>query len=75
MNSNKAESKALRLGQGNFKHKYRLGDREQSCGDGLGGTGGSKAPHVLAAQKAKCCINSSMASRLREGVVPSALLL
>jgi len=83
---NKAKCKVLHLGQGNPKHKYRVG------GEWLESSPEEKdlvvlvdeklsmsRQCVLAVQKANCilgCIKRSLASRLREGILPlySALL-
>jgi len=81
---NKAKCKVLQLGQGNSWYQYRLGDAGMESSPAkkdLGVLVGEKLdrsrPCVLAAKKANHilgCIQSNVASRLREVILPSALL-
>jgi len=80
MRFNKAKCKVLHLGRSNPPYQYRLRD------EGIGSSPAEKDLRVLVnekldiihqyaltAQKASCilgCIKSSMASRLREGILP-----
>jgi len=79
MKSNKARCKVLHTGQGNPKHKHRLGGEwiESSPKKDLGLVVDMKLnitqQCALAAQKANRildCIKSSVASRSREGILP-----
>ena len=84
MRFNKAKCKVHHMGQGNPKHKYKLGrewidsnpdekDLRMPVDEKLSMTW----LYALAAQKADCilgCIQSSMASRSKRGFCPSALL-
>jgi len=77
---NEAKCKFLHVGQGNPKHKYRLGDtriKSSSADKDMGvlvdeklgmnqqcALTGQKANHILG------CIRSSVARRSREGILP-----
>jgi len=86
MRSNKAECKVHHMGQGNPKPRYRLGGEwidsnpdKKDLGVLVDEKLSMTQPCVLTAQKADCildCIQSSVASRSREGILPlcSALL-
>ena len=84
MKFNKAKCKVLPMGQGNCKHRYRLGHEwiesslvEKDLGVLMDGKLIVRQQCALAAQKANCilgCIKRRVASRLR-GFSPSTLLL
>ncbi|KAK4821805.1 hypothetical protein QYF61_003834 [Mycteria americana] len=87
MKVNKAKCKVLHMGQGNAKHKYRLGrewiessPEEKDLGTLVDEKLNMTRQRVLAAHKANCipgCIKRSVTSRSREVILPlySALLL
>jgi len=80
MKFNKAKCKVLHIGQGNPKHKYRLGrewieswSEEKEFGVLVDETLNVTQQHARAAQKANYIlghIKSSVASRAREGILP-----
>ena len=77
---NKAKGKVLPVGRGHPRHKDRLGGErlesspeEKDLGVLVGEKLNRSRQHVLAAQKAERvlgCIQSSVASRAREGILP-----
>jgi len=83
MKFNKAKCKVLHIRQGNPKHKYRLGrewiensPEEKDLGVLVDDKLNMTHQCALAAQKANCilgCIQSSVASRAREGILPFLL--
>ncbi|PKU36941.1 hypothetical protein llap_12755 [Limosa lapponica baueri] len=78
MKFNKAKCKVLHMGQGNPKHKYRLGGEwiESSSEEKdlvLDVKLNMSQQYLLAVQKANCilcCIKRSVASRLGEVILP-----
>ena len=79
MKINKAKCKVLHVGRDNPKHKHRLGGEWLESSPEEKDLGGPVDAHcmsrqrALAAQKANCilgCIQSSVASRVREGILP-----
>ena len=85
MKLNKATCKALHLGRGNPKHRYRLGrewldssPEEKDLGVSVDERFNRTQQCVLAAQKANhilSCIKRSMTSRSREVILPLCSVL